>query len=225
MTSSSTNLATPLAEPINIDAQLPPATNTAESLAQLVRESDRITASLIMEAEETSSSTSAARSEPAANVDTATAAASSTTIETVASESVATTTTTTAPAPPAPTFTTQAEREAATSFLINFVGATCSIFTIATLDERRIAIEALRMAEHQRASLELQAATADETNTVYPQNYVFLDGHVVEIPPGIDPSFLSALPDSLRREVIMEQLRILGIDIRNRPIPPSATSN
>ena len=222
MTSSSTSLATPLAEPINIDAQLPPATNTAESLAQLVRESDRITASLIMEAEETSS-TSAARSEPAANVDTTTAA-SSTTIETVAPESVATTTATTA-APPAPTFTTQAEREAATSFLINFVGATCSIFTIATLDERRIAIEALRMAEHQRASLELQAATADETNTVYPQNYVFLDGHVVEIPPGIDPSFLSALPDSLRREVIMEQLRILGIDIRNRPIPPSATSN
>ena len=81
------------------------------------------------------------------------------------------------------------------------------------------------MADHHRASLELQAATADNTNTVYPQNYVFLDGHVVEVPPGIDPSFLSALPDSLRREVIMEQLRILGIDIRNRPVPVTTTSS
>ena len=79
------------------------------------------------------------------------------------------------------------------------------------------------MAEHQRASLELQAATANES-TQYPQNYVFLDGHVVEIPTGIDPSFLSALPDSLRREVIMEQLRIQGIDIRNRPIPQEAST-
>lgn len=120
------------------------------------------------------------------------------------------------------TFATPEEREAATQFLINFVGATCTVFTLASTNERRIAIEALRMADHVRASLELQAATADEQQTHYPSNYVFLDGHVVEIPSGIDPSFLSALPDSLRREVIVEQLRILGIDIRNRPIPESA---
>lgn len=120
------------------------------------------------------------------------------------------------------TFATPEEREAATQFLINFVGATCTVFTLASTNERRIAIEALRMSDHVRASLELQAATADEQQTHYPSNYVFLDGHVVEIPSGIDPSFLSALPDSLRREVIVEQLRILGIDIRNRPIPESA---
>ncbi|CAF0785839.1 unnamed protein product [Brachionus calyciflorus] len=120
-------------------------------------------------------------------------------------------------APPAMTYESEVDREAVTNFMANFVGTTCSIFTLSSSDERRIAIEALRMAEQPRASLELQAATSDETQ--YPQNYVFLDGHVVEIPSGIDPSFLSALPDSLRREVIMEQLRILGIDIRNRPIP------
>jgi hypothetical protein len=120
-------------------------------------------------------------------------------------------------------FATVAEREAATNFLINFVGASCSVFTIATADESRIAIEALRMADHHRGSLELQAATANE-QTTYPQNYVFLDGHVAEIPSGIDPSFLSALPDLLRREVIMEQLRIQGIDIRNRPLPPTTAA-
>lgn len=80
------------------------------------------------------------------------------------------------------------------------------------------------MSDHVRASLELQAATADEAAMNYPQNYVFLDGHVVEIPSGIDPSFLSALPDSLRREVIVEQLRIQGIDIRNRPIPAESAA-
>jgi len=79
------------------------------------------------------------------------------------------------------------------------------------------------MAEQQRASLELQAASANEATT-YPQNYVLLDGHVVELPAGIDPSFLGALPDSLRKEVIMEQLRVQGIDIRNRPIPVSAAT-
>ncbi len=122
-----------------------------------------------------------------------------------------------------PQFTTPAEREAATNFLINFVGGTCSVFTITNSDEARIACEALRMAEHHRASLELQAASTNET-TIYPQNYVLLDGHVVELPGGIDPSFLGALPDSLRKEVVMEQLRVQGIDIRNRPIPVSAVT-
>jgi prepilin-type processing-associated H-X9-DG protein len=146
--------------------------------------------------------------------------------ETATSETTAPQTTTTSEEPTTSgsgeTFATPEEREAATQFLINFVGATCTVFTLASTNERRIAIEALRMADHVRASLELQAATADEQQTHYPSNYVFLDGHVVEIPSGIDPSFLSALPDSLRREVIVEQLRILGIDIRNRPIPESA---
>ncbi len=41
-------------------------------------------------------------------------------------------------------------------------------------------------------------------------------GRVLELPSGIDPSFLSAFPDNLRREVVLEQLRIQGIDIRNR---------
>lgn len=50
-------------------------------------------------------------------------------------------------------------------------------------------------------------------------------GRVVELPSGIDPSFLSALPDNLRREVVLEQLRILGIDLRNRQTTePAATA-
>ena len=117
-------------------------------------------------------------------------------------------------------FPTQAEREAARRFLIDFVGATCIIFSIEAPEERRVAIETLRMAEHVRASLELEASPVPIT--LYPHYYVLLDGHVCELPVGIDPSFLGALPDSLRREVIMEQLRIQGIDIRNRPIPASA---
>ncbi len=75
-----------------------------------------------------------------------------------------------------------------------------------------------------RASLELQAATEQNLNLQYPRDYVFLDGHVIELPDGIDPSFLSALPDQLRREVVMEQFRNLGIDIRNRPIPAQAAT-
>ena len=122
-------------------------------------------------------------------------------------------------------FETAAEREAATNFLIAFVGATCAVFTLANADERRVAIEALRMAEYTRASLELQAATDPLTTTThYPQNYVFLDQHVIELPSGIDPSFLSALPDQLRREVIVEQFRVLGVDVRNRPVPVEATA-
>ena len=104
-----------------------------------------------------------------------------------------------------PQFATAAEHE----FYMNFVGATCSVFTITSADEGRVAARALRMAEHQRAALEFQAATANESTT-YPQNYVLLDGHCVELPSGIDPSFLGALPDSLRKEVIMEQLRVQG---------------
>lgn len=126
--------------------------------------------------------------------------------------------------PQQPVFQTAEEREAATNFLINFVGSTCTVFTISTTAERRIAIEALRMAEYQRASQELEQATSNEATMTYPQNYVFLDQHVVELPSGIDPSFLGALPDQLRREVIMEQFRIQGIDIRNRPVPPPVTN-
>jgi E3 ubiquitin-protein ligase HUWE1 len=76
-----------------------------------------------------------------------------------------------------------------------------------------------------RASLELQAATASAEAAhanplhAYPQSYVLLDQHVIELPGGIDPSFLAALPDQLRREVVAEQFRVLGIDVRNRPVP------
>lgn len=80
-------------------------------------------------------------------------------------------------------FATPAEREAATNFLINFVGATTSVFTVTSAEESRIAQEALRMAEQQRGALELQAA-AENSATTYPQNYVLLDGHVVELPAG-----------------------------------------
>ena len=210
-TSSTEASASLIVEPINID--------TLSSIGTTEQSTPIVSSPTIMEAEENTTAT-----QSASEITSSVVASTEETSGTTAAASASIPDSATATPSTGPTFTTQAEREAATSFLINFVGATCSIFTIATLDERRIAIEALRMAEHQRASLELQAATADETNTVYPQNYVFLDGHVVEIPPGIDPSFLSALPDSLRREVIMEQLRILGIDIRNRPIPASATS-
>lgn len=190
-----------------------------------------------MESESTTTTTTTT-TEPVVDTQTASSSASVTptpqNTEPAVEATTTTTTTTETPAAAAQTtsesssstapssFTTPEDREAATQFLINFVGATCTVFTLANTNERRIAIEALRMSDHVRASLELQAATADESAMNYPQNYVFLDGHVVEIPTGIDPSFLSALPDSLRREVIVEQLRIQGIDIRNRPIPESA---
>lgn len=85
-------------------------------------------------------------------------------------------------------FATPAEREAATNFLINFVGATTSVFSVTSPEESRIAQEALRMAEQQRGALELQAA-AENPATTYPQNYVLLDGHVVELPAGKDDFF------------------------------------
>lgn len=36
----------------------------------------------------------------------------------------------------------------------------------------------------------------------------------VELPEGVDPSFLAALPDNIRQEVIMEQLRLQRIQQR-----------
>lgn len=37
---------------------------------------------------------------------------------------------------------------------------------------------------------------------------MFLNLAGIEIPEGVDPSFLAALPDNIRQEVIAEQLRL-----------------
>ena len=62
-------------------------------------------------------------------------------------------------------------QEAATQFLLNFLSGTCNIFTIINADEKRIAIEALRISDNQRAAQEFAAMNIEN----YPQNFVFLD--------------------------------------------------
>jgi hypothetical protein len=98
----------------------------------------------------------------------------------------------------------------ATNFLINSLSGSCNIFTLMDNNEKCVAIEALRISDNTRAAHEL--ATMHITD--YPQNLVYIDGRVFRLPSGIDPSFLSALPDNLRREVVLEQFRIQGIDTR-----------
>jgi hypothetical protein len=56
--------------------------------------------------------------------------------------------------------------------LVNFLGGTCNIFTIINADEKRIAVEALRISDNQRAAQELAAINVEN----YPQNFVFSDG-------------------------------------------------
>jgi hypothetical protein len=63
-------------------------------------------------------------------------------------------------------------QEEATQFLVNFLSGTCNIFTIINADEKRIAVEALRISDSQRAAQELAAINVQN----YPQNFVFLDG-------------------------------------------------
>ena len=104
---------------------------------------------------------------------------------------------------------TPAERLAAATFLAGFGAASAAaatVFAVSSAEEARTAERALRLAAQERAALELQAAVAERT--AYPQSFVLLDGHVCELPAGIDPEFLAALPDSLRKEVILEQLRV-----------------
>ncbi len=214
VTLSNDNIALALGALTTVSTSSSSTNNDALNNANQTTESNNSTANVQMEAEEPEETlATAATSTAESEMNLAPADGNATTTPAVASATTGSS-----------AFTTQAEREAATNYLINFVGATCSVFTIATADERRIAVEALRMADHNRASLELQAATENETAIQYPANFIFLDGHVVEMPSGIDPSFLSALPDSLRREVLMEQLRIQGIDIRNRPIPANSAA-
>jgi hypothetical protein len=62
-------------------------------------------------------------------------------------------------------------QEAATQFLLNFLSGTCNIFTIINADEKRIAVEALRISDNQRAAQELASINVEN----YPQNFVFLD--------------------------------------------------
>ena len=62
-------------------------------------------------------------------------------------------------------------QEAATQFLLNFLSGACNIFTIINADEKRIAVEALRISDNQRAAQELASINVEN----YPQNFVFLD--------------------------------------------------
>lgn len=62
-------------------------------------------------------------------------------------------------------------QEAATTFLVNFLSGTCNIFTVVNADEKRVAVEALRISDNQRAAQELASINIE----TYPQNFVFLD--------------------------------------------------
>ena len=46
----------------------------------------------------------------------------------------------------------------------------------------------------------------------------------IEIPEGVDPSFLAALPEDMRQEVIAEQLRLQRLRQRARAQATDATS-
>lgn len=43
------------------------------------------------------------------------------------------------------------------------------------------------------------------------------------LPDGVDPSFLAALPDNIRQEVIAEQLRLQGLQQRTQQQNQAAT--
>ena len=64
--------------------------------------------------------------------------------------------------------------EEATQFLLNFLSGTCNIFTIINADEKRIAVEALRISDNVQAAQELAAINVEN----YPQNFVFLDSEL-----------------------------------------------
>ena len=59
-------------------------------------------------------------------------------------------------------------------FLLNFLSGTCNIFTIINADEKRIAVEALRISDNVQAAQELAAINVEN----YPQNFVFLDSEL-----------------------------------------------
>jgi len=61
--------------------------------------------------------------------------------------------------------------------------------------------------EPQASSASASSATVQATDQQQPSN----SGNSEEIPEGIDPSFLAALPESIRQEVIAEQLRLQRI--------------
>jgi len=46
----------------------------------------------------------------------------------------------------------------------------------------------------------------------------------VVLPEGVDPSFLAALPENIRQEVIMEQLRLQRIQQRAQQVQQEAQS-
>lgn len=47
----------------------------------------------------------------------------------------------------------------------------------------------------------------------------------VEIPEGVDPSFLAALPDNIRQEVIAEQLRLQRLRQRSLNVSSDNTND
>jgi len=53
--------------------------------------------------------------------------------------------------------------------------------------------------------------------------FVFVCADVV-LPEGVDPSFLAALPENIRQEVIMEQLRLQRIQQRAQQVQQEAQS-
>ena len=68
------------------------------------------------------------------------------------------------------------------------------------------------------------AATATaEVATNRPSEYQSLLGNI-EIPEGVDPSFLAALPEDMRQEVIAEQLRLQRLRQRARAQASDATN-
>ena len=74
------------------------------------------------------------------------------------------------------------------------------------------------------AAMGAAAATATaEVATNRPSEYQSLLGNI-EIPEGVDPSFLAALPEDMRQEVIAEQLRLQRLRQRARAQASDATN-
>ena len=70
------------------------------------------------------------------------------------------------------------------------------------------------------------AQAAPPTTTAHQQpssEYQSLLGNI-EIPEGVDPSFLAALPEDMRQEVIAEQLRLQRLRQRARAQATDSTS-
>jgi len=64
----------------------------------------------------------------------------------------------------------------------------------------------------------------DESILVFINDALMLVCADVVLPEGVDPSFLAALPENIRQEVIMEQLRLQRIQQRAQQVQQEAQS-